>query len=456
MSITARAALKWVVNGILLLLILFIAINVRDEALSPEAQAFGAVSEPAVADRDNAFFAILGFTVPLDQNPHEQGMQAAARYEAAVAQRSYSVDNSVFDAPTNIGDLICGGKNDGCRQQRRQQTDLLTATLNTHKGMLARYEQLYAYPHYRDTLTPTLAAPSAPFKALTSAHQLLLARVVLSARGGDLDQALTTLERDMRFWRMMLSDADSLIAKIIAARQMTNNVNLLSELISQNKCNAGALQEKAQAIVLPLTEQERDLDPALRREFRVAQHMFTAFSKDRDYRRSMMYSSNVEALSSISGDVLFRLFYQPNATVNSAYRDHVGQVAVMALPAREFIKQLPVHGAEAEPNASLIRWDFIYNPLGKYMLALESPDFRKYKAQLYNLDGLLRLVAIQIKAKQDGVAPSQMTDLLRNAGDTFANPYTGAPMQYDANEHRLYFLGVDNNLLPAKRIEVLL
>jgi len=461
-STTRRTVQKSIGFGILLLLILIVAINARDETLSPEAQAFGAASEPGVADRENAFFAVLGFASPLDQDPHTQGMQAAARFEAALAQRPYFVDDSLPDltAPemlstaTAIGDLICGREEDGCRQQRRQKTDHLAAALNTHKAMLARYERLQTYPHYRDALTSTIAAPSAPFKVLSSAHQLLLAKVVLSARGGDLDQALATLEQDTRFLRMVLRDADSLIAKAIAARLLTNNASLLSELVSQNKVKVAASLETAQAIVLPLSEKERDLGPALRREFRVARHMFTGFAKDPDFRRSAMNVSNEGALASRGRDILYRLFYRPNATVNSAYRHFAGLAAVMELPAREFIKHLPAHGTAAAPGASLIRWSLIYNPLGKFMLASDPPDYRRSTAQLNNLDGLLRLVALQLKAKQEGIVAGQMADFLHNAGDAFANPYTGAPMQYDAGEHHLYFIGADVNLLPVKRVEV--
>lgn len=461
MSLTRRMVQKSIGFGILLLLILIVAINARDETLSPEAQAFGAASEPGVADRENAFFAVLGFASPPDQDPHARGMQVAARFEAAVAQRPYSVGSSVLDstdpgmlsAATAVGDLICGGDEDGCRPQRRQNTARLAAALHTHEAMLARYERLQTYPHYRDALTPTIAAPGAPFRVLASAHQLLLAKVVLSARGGDLDQALATLERNTRFLRMMLRDTDSLIAKISAAHLLTNNANLLSELVSQNKFNAGASWEKAQAIVLPLTEEERDLRPVLRREFRVARHMFTGFAKDRDFRSSVMNAPNEGALASGVRNVLYRLFYRPNATVNGACRDFAGLAAVMELPAREFIKHLPAQGAAGESGASPVRWNLIYNPLGKLMLASEPPDFRKFAARLYNLDGLLRLVALQIKAKQEGIVPGRMADFLQNAGDAFANPYTGAPMQYDAGEHQLYFLGVDDNLLPVKRVE---
>lgn len=80
------------------MLILFVVINARDEALSPESQAFGAASEPGVADRENAFFAVLGFASPPGRDPHAQGVQAAARFEVAVVQRPYSVDKSALDS----------------------------------------------------------------------------------------------------------------------------------------------------------------------------------------------------------------------------------------------------------------------------------------------------------------------------------------------------------------------
>ncbi len=461
MSITRSTVRKSIGFGILPLLLLGVTINARDEPLSPEAAAFAAASGQDVADRENAFFAVLGFVSPPGQDPHAQGMQAAARYEAALAQRPYSADNSVRDSTspealstaTAIGDLICGG--DGYRHQRQQNTGHLAVRVDAHKAMLARYERLQAYPHYRDALTRTIFAPGMPFGVLASAHQLLLAKVVLSAQGGDPSQALATLERDTFFWRMVLRDADSLIARVVAVRFLTNNASLLSELVSQYKqykWSVDALQEKAQAIVLPLTVEERDPRPALRREFRVARHLFAGFAKDPGFRRSAMNVSNEGALASGGRDILYRLFYRPDATANDAYRDFAGLSAVMGLPAREFIKHLLAAGAAGESSPSLIRWNLIYNPLGKVILASAPPDSRKFSAQLPNLDGLLRLVALQLRAKQEGLVPGRMQDFLRSAGDAFANPYTGAPMQYDTEGHRMYFLGVDDNLLPVTRM----
>ena len=123
MYIAAIRVLKWSGLGVSLLLVLVIAINFRDEAPSKEVQAFGAASEPSVQERENAFFTILGFMAPIEKNPHEQGLQVAARYGAAVVQQPYSVDIGALaptptaapSIPTQLGDLICGGEGDGCR-----------------------------------------------------------------------------------------------------------------------------------------------------------------------------------------------------------------------------------------------------------------------------------------------------------------------------------------------------
>ncbi len=84
----------------------------------------------------------------------------------------------------------------------------------------------------------------------------------------------------------------------------------------------------------------------------------------------------------------------------------------------------------------------IYNPIGKLLAAIALPAFADYIPRVYDLDGTMRLVALQLEIYNKQLPDSEIPHFLETAGKSFADPYTGKPMQWDAGKRRLYFKGM--------------
>jgi hypothetical protein len=60
---------------------------------------------------------------------------------------------------------------------------------------------------------------------------------------------------------------------------------------------------------------------------------------------------------------------------------------------------------------------------------------------IHDLDGYIRLVALQAALRRDGVPLAQVADYVRRVGPNLRNPYDGQSMHWDAAHSTLSFKG---------------
>jgi len=68
-----------------------------------------------------------------------------------------------------------------------------------------------------------------------------------------------------------------------------------------------------------------------------------------------------------------------------------------------------------------------------------------YAERTHDLDGYIRLVALQAALRRDGVPPAQIAGYVQRAGPDLRNPYDGQPMRWDAAHATLSFEGKQKN-----------
>src|SRR5258707_4454120 len=62
-----------------------VLINLRDEALTPEAQSLAEFHRPSLPDEQNAYLALVGFDAPSDGDPIAAGVQIVEKHDADAA-----------------------------------------------------------------------------------------------------------------------------------------------------------------------------------------------------------------------------------------------------------------------------------------------------------------------------------------------------------------------------------
>jgi hypothetical protein len=60
----ALSVFKWIAVVGCIALLVVVLINLRDEELTPEAQALAEFHRPSIPDEQNAYFALIGFDAP--------------------------------------------------------------------------------------------------------------------------------------------------------------------------------------------------------------------------------------------------------------------------------------------------------------------------------------------------------------------------------------------------------
>jgi hypothetical protein len=448
------AFMKWASVAIVSLLLLWTAINAFDQTLDTDVEAFSVSPVNNVPDRENAFYPMFGFAGPEDRDPYLWGYSLATQFEMIVSREVsielFNRDNVVSREAEAFGaeplkDSICSVENTGCIGQDNFSTQQLTNLLQRYRLFLERYEQLHRYTHYHDPLPVTLSSPTPRFSLLASSQQLMFGKAVLLVRRGEIGQAVALIERDMRFWRMVLREADDVLPKRFAQRFLERDVRFLSDAVKVT--TSPVILRQVQALLVPLTAEELDYKSALHAGFRLEKEVLLNLAHDSELRRAL--GSDPPWTDTF----LFRLYYQPNATVNRYYRNEFArQTAALNLPAIELARR-----TFNDAELSVDGWEFFYNPIGKIILARGFGGlYGDYARRLYDLEGLMRLTALQAKVKQQRIAADRIEIFVRNAGPAYADPYTGAPMRYEYNARRLYFLGFGKERGLTKRFEVAL
>ena len=417
------------------LLLLWIFINSFDETLAPGIQTVLAERNTPVQSDQNLYFAMLGFDVAGDVNINVLGQRMFAANATALVH-GHSELNDLYKAVgvTRVefsGDVtaLCGvgGQEQQpyrCLEKAATKQHEIEQLLESNETLLKRYRLLYAYS--RSQWYPDINGVKAPppnWAPMFKAKRLLNSAIALKVQGGQFDSALDDLVQDTRFFRQILDDPDlTALEKLIFRPMLLSNLSLASEMIRSRILN-DRQRERLNGIVTPLTLQERSFAAEFRDDLQ---------SEARDlptYTRSIDYGILPKGIP--------QHFYQPNATLNGLYKRYQEDIRVdsMSLPATSL--QTDIKNAAGREDGAF-SWNILYNPIGRGLL--ENGNYELYWiADMIDLEGVRRLVALQLEIRNQGVGDSAIEAYLQHAGADFANPYTGKPMTWDATTRTLSF-----------------
>ena len=459
--------LKWFAITIGVVAFSLLLINLFDESLLPEAAAFGDFSSEQVTQEDNAYFAVIGFYARRDADPHQRGVEVVKTINARV-QSNEAINVEELQISHLLGaDRIdfkgdgwpfCKGEAERCLPVYFDKRHEINRAVTENQILLSRYSRLYRYAHFKETIRDTLISIYPNYA--NSAYYTVLAKTGLQAAQGQVRQALIALEQDTGFWRRVLRDSRQLVSNMVALARVKRNMELLSEIIATQQLDATA-QAAAERVLAPLTLEERNLRDAMRTEYVVSTDLLKSpFTRYRQY----IPEEDRPAWDNILSTTISALFYQRNATINMTYRQYRKLAELAGLPAQEFVPRLRQLQTQDEARlAAPYRWDYLYNPAGKVLFAMgasSSVIYGRYMGDAHNLDGLMRLVAVQLTIKQQRIADHAVMGFLERLDDSYRDPYTGAPLRWDPETRALYFEGMPprgtGDALVGERIEVYL
>ncbi len=208
----------------------------RMRAPSAEQQAALELLKQVPAEGSNAYAALL--LMPYDVPEAE--VEALARAEAERFSRmpvmagNYRLEVPHARVVTDVSKTgYCSWNDDNCLEKVRANRDVIALRLGQQQALLQRIEMLSRHGHYRSLMEARLDAPVPGIQVLNAA----ITSHALQYIDGDVDSALAGVCGQVRTWRTLAPNADSLMASMMGARIIEGSTRLLAQMLEPLPAN---------------------------------------------------------------------------------------------------------------------------------------------------------------------------------------------------------------------------
>jgi hypothetical protein len=443
-----RRALRvtlWVVGSFVSLVAalyaIAVAVNWRDQPPSPDAVRLKASyeSRPSIADQDNGFVYLLGIDAPLDVDPREFGARRLAWLREAIGKPfDYPGDPLITRLDYASRDPLVEQFLTQCESDSRECADafaesgaVLDSLSATHTWLLERYRTLIGHSGWREEIFG-LSRPFPSYAAPIYAQRLLLLEAKSLMDSGEVEAARRLLESDVKFWRMVLESSDMLITKMIAAAALRQHFSWGTLALRSAAPQLAATAEPV-GWTRPMTAAELSLRRTLTGEW-------VFFSGSVLELLDSDPAIGEDTAGTRLADRLFLPLLQRQDTLNR-HASYLGKLAdTLEAPLTGYARvahaasDLTLRAADdALPPRSL------YNLYGVMALAAGPPEYSSYARRVADVEGMRRAALATLRARQTPIAQVAAT----LAADALRNPYDGQPLQWDAGDRAVVFVGLE-------------
>ncbi|MES2353308.1 MAG: hypothetical protein V4568_02720 [Pseudomonadota bacterium] len=404
--------------GISLLLAIALLVSARDESLNEDVSR--SLQKPIVAAEKNVYLPLVNFVSPINKDGTEL----------------HFTENILSACDKERGGLI------DCIVQNRSQIEKM---LSDNQTLLDRYQAFLNYTQFSQPLLNEGESTPIPFVDLQRVKLALWAKSILLIKDGKAAEGLDLLHRDTQFWRMLLTQSDNLLTHMVAVTLLRKQYELLSRIVAEFPQMAAAEKNKLLQMIAPLSIQELSFRRALAGELQLVAHALTQL----DQTNSCADSSGKDCTNATAAanwsltNPMWRKtpLYRHNATLNLQAGLLEQWAGFSELPATKIAKQKESfsQSLEKEYKPTTGSGMRVYNYIGKQFVATGFADVSAYFLKAHDLNGLLRLINLQIQITSLGLPDERIGPFLQTSDSEFTNPYTGEAMIWDAKERTLSF-----------------
>ena len=382
--------------ALLFLLIAFVFFINREDKPPSESviklQRIAAASTP-VKDRDNAFVYVMGFSASDNADVMTEG---AARVE----QMRKSMETR---GPIDVAEI---------RVQEQLQRE--------PAKLIERYERLLEFKQWQEIRQGDQRPLIAAFGRVFEAQRQMYLKALSLETNEDAADCKRMLEKDYRFWRMILAESASVNVKMIAARGIELHF-VMGNLVVRRFPPAQTMVAIPEGWREPFSSRERSLAKMMANEW-----IFYDLRPDDERSKNLV--------SMLFGSFL----YQPQATSN-ANADRM--LRVVGLYDRDYaaIPQaaatfLATYGTEKKAAADI----GVYNPVGRILLNMEGMDaYTRYGFRVANLEGMRRVALLASQLRSSGAKGNDVAEGVRTSD--LRDPYDGKEFAWDPGQGAFLF-----------------
>lgn len=391
-------------------------------------------------DAENAYVYVLGMSVPAEDDPAEWGVRRAMWAKQILAGSSSQAHNS-FPGPERVGrysrnsDIqvvleACRMVDHACLALIEEKSSAINQWLAEEDWLRERYLHLLAHPAWQESPVFDLRLPLPSYMEPLDGQRLVMLSACLMAERGDADAVRQLLEKDLRFWRMVLASSDILISKMVAVRAIHNHFQWGNMALRRMPA------ERLVAAIPSVWHEEITKDERSMRRVFIGEWMFfdSEVSRGKEYifresglSRLLMWKimGPLFQVQESSNRHAERLMLVPDV-LDVAYRDY--PAALERLRGR----QENLYGRYFIPG--------IYNPVGDMLYAMSGADFLSYSPRVVDVEGLRRVALLIAEARGKNIPLDAMDEHVVDSD--LKNPYTEKPFEWDPRAGVAVFIGL--------------
>jgi hypothetical protein len=382
-----------------------------------------------VADANNGFLDVLGFSAPAGTDPNELGARRIAWLRkkrtdpanAGVAPDVERIELGAHRSPELVR-VVFACKTDAARAcvDALARVTRASALNDLEPSLLERYDVLLGRSGWFESVAD-MGGTVPPFQNVIEAQRLLLIRLRDAAASRDTARIRATLGRDLAFWRGVLESSDILISKMIAVAAIRQHFTLGSYVLRD--LPAGDVVEAIPAEWrTELSAPERSMLRVMAGEIVYAEGLLA---------RGYETESNVRRLDTDQpATLLDRLFRR--SRIAASPRQELSDFADACLAVGEGF-QVPLNQ---------------YVDVGAKIRARFSDrktfgNFEQYALRVAGVEGMRRAALLTAQLRGRAVAASEVAASLRES--SLRNPFDNEPFTWNSNQREVVYVGPERH-----------
>ena len=314
------------------------------------------------------------------------------------------------------GDEFCKTWEEGCLEYLFSEDIGTTNLMKGYRVLIARSNRFHEFNEYKTLSKPTISELYPPYPYIANAERIKVLEAISLYKSGDTPKSIEKLIVQFSELRKLMSLQDNLVGKLVFLLKLSEIVDVLSVIMSNEKSNVEAIQS--------LSEKEKSFYMIAAREFAMSYYTFKNLDRHPEFFK-------------IGGNFpgwLTRIVYKPNMTINAIAPIYHRLDNLAKLSPSEFSEKVK-NEERISPSTSKLR-----NYVGDLLIAI-FPEFDEYVARFYDFDAKIALF--------------NQVHVLNRDLDSMNNPYYG-PEIPEKTDEKLCFRGPleDKRSLRCLRVKI--
>jgi hypothetical protein len=389
---------------------------------------------------ENGYFYLLGFAAATSLDPAKVGYEMWMETNASAGASEFNYDKpgrSELWVHLPVEEVLHSWDSENPAGEFRKSHAQLQSLTGRDGTLSTRYERWLAMP-FEDMGFGHHGTPR--FVEIFLGHRLYI------AEGFSRQTALgmQRLKKDMLAWRNILRDATTIAAKVMAQIVITDDLRLLSTLLSQPAVDKTVLAMTSD-IASPLTTAESSLRWLFKHQFTLDVHSGHTGTLATNRRQAEFLNAHEQWLASTARlpEQAFRRITHPHTPsflgvplqTRETWEMHATYYGAMIHAEETGRSTLPkIHEIEGTARHGILEGLVNLNPF--------EPDWDPFRSQLRETDARLRLASLQIILRRPS-AQTAVPNRLAEVGSSYYDPFSGLPMLWSPTQQKIYSVGKD-------------